>query len=850
MFFGPEDVSRLDPTNLRGRLSREEAERLGRARGGLSLPAITALGSEEACLVGHHAGPLALGGLERLEPAVAVGLARGRDLLRLDRVRTLGRAAAERLAGHVGGLSLAGLEELDAATARGLADTRGGLWLRGLRAITPEVAAALATHQGDLHLDGIETLPSEVAAALAAHSGGLSLGGLRSLSSQTAAILAEHRGPLALDGLDAIAPSIAAALAPHGGRLGLSGLRTIPPAAAVALAGHRGDLALDRLESLPVEAAAGLARHVGWLSLAALGRLDQPAAEALAGHDGWLGLPALTGSPAAVAALRDCPRIRLPRRVQGTAAPGRGAAETALPEACGLIIIGAGFAGICMAIQLLEQGRRDFLILEQAAALGGTWRDNTYPGCACDVPAHVYSYSFAQQAGWSGTFAGQAEILAYIKRVATRHGIERWIRYDTAVRKLTWDDRCRTWLAETAAGARFRARVVVSAVGGIHVPKLPRLPGLERFAGPVFHTARWRHDLDLAARRVAVIGTGASAVQVVPELAGRVEQLVVFQRSAPWVLPRSGGPASAWGRLASRLPGVHRARRAIDFLRAEARAIALTVKPKFVERAQKQAIRFVHAAVPDEAMRRKLWPDHALGCKRVLLSDDYYPALQRDNVSLVTAAIEEVRPHGIVTAGGHVHDLDAVVMATGFEPFDVSAAIEIRGRSGRALADDWRDGPQAFRGVAVAGYPNLFLLMGPNTALGHNSILFMIETQVRYVLRCLRWLDNGRLDALEVRDDVQRTYNDSLQQRIERTVWRSTTWRSGGEGGLAYRACGGWYRHASGRNHVIWPRSAIAYWATMLRADIRHFLPAADAGSSRGPTAGLSEPARPSARAA
>ncbi len=850
MFFGPEDVSRLDLTNLHGRLAREDAERLGRARGGLSLPGITSLGGEEACLVGHHAGPLALGGLERLEPVVAAGLARGRDLLLLDGVRTLDPAAAERLAGHVGGLSLAGLEELDAATAQRLAGARGGLWLRGLQSITTEVAAALATHHGDLNLDGMETLPDEAAAALAVHSGRLSLGGLRSLSSQTAALLAEHRGPLTLDGLEAISPAAAAALAPHGGRLALSGLRTIPAAVAAALAGHRGDLALNGLESLSVEAAIGLARHVGWLSLATLGRLDQPAAEALARHDGWLGLPALTGSPGAVAALRDCPRIRLPRRVRGTAAAVRGAAGPASPEACGLIIIGAGFAGICMAIRLLEQGRRDFVVLEQAASLGGTWRDNTYPGCACDVPAHVYSYSFAQQAGWSGTFAGQAEILAYIRRVAERHGVERWIRYDTAVRKLTWDDHDRTWLAETAGGGQFRARVVVSAVGGIHVPKLPRLPGLEGFAGPVFHTARWRHDLDLATRRVAVIGTGASAVQVIPELAAHVERLVVFQRSPPWVLPRPGGPATAWSRLASRLPGVQRMLRAIDFLRAEARAVALTVKPKFVERAQKEAIQFVHAAVPEEAMRRKLWPDHALGCKRVLLSADYYPALQRHNVSLVTAAIEEVRPHAIVTAGGHEHDLDAIVTATGFEPFDISAAIDIQGRGGRSLADDWRDGPEAFRGVAVAGYPNLFLLMGPNTALGHNSILFMIETQVRYVLQCLRWLDSGRLDTLEVRGDVQRTYNDALQQRIERTVWRSTPWRSGGDGGLDYRPCGSWYRHASGRNHVIWPGSAVAYWATMLRADIRHFLPDGAEQSSRLRPAGLSDPARPSARAA
>lgn len=451
MFFGPEDVTGLDLAAFRGSLSRVDAERLGRARGGLSLPGVTSLGLEEACLVAHHAGPL----------------------------------------------SLAGLERLDAATARELAGSRGGLRLRGLRAIDADVAAALATHCGDLRLDGLE----------------------------------------------AISPALAAALATHRGRLTLSGLESISAVAAAALAGHQGDLVLDGLTSLPAAVAASLAGHPGWLSLASLRWLDHAAASALAAHGAWLGLPALEGSPTAVAALGGCRQIGLPRG----AAPAPAPASPAEPEPSELVIIGAGLAGICMAIKLREQGRKDFVILEKAGSIGGTWRDNTYPGCGCDVPAHVYSYSFAQQAGWSGTFPGQAEILAYIRRVAARYGIEEKIRFNADVRTLAWDDQSRSWLVETAAGGRLRARVVVAATGGISVPRMPRLPGLDRFAGPVVHTARWRHDLDLTGRRVAVIGTGASAVQVIPELAGRVERLLVFQRSPPWVLPRPGGQARSSG---------------------------------------------------------------------------------------------------------------------------------------------------------------------------------------------------------------------------------------------------------------------------------------------------------------
>ncbi len=805
---------RPDPSFLaiQGPLPIDVAERFGNLRGGIVLPGVTELGHYESRFAARHPGSLSLPGVTDLTPDAAAGLAEHRDLLLLDGLRELTPAIAEALAGHGGGLSLAGLAQLDTEAARWLARSGGGLWLPGLSAVSEEVAELLASHDGDLVLDGIRALAPAEAAALAQHAGRLSLGGLVELSPALATTLALHRGPLVLDGVETIPPAVARALAEHDGRLSLGGLRQLSAEVAGILADRRGDLALDGVESLDREAARALGRHGGWLSLASLTELSPDAAAELAAHDGWLGIPARAAPPP------DEPTSAKP------VAAGRPERE---PESFGVVIIGAGFAGVAMAIKLAEQGRRDFVVLEKAASIGGTWRDNTYPGCACDVPAHVYSFSFAQNTNWSGRFAGQAEILSYIRSVAARLGIERYVRGNTVVRRLTWLDHDDRWLVETADGRRFLARSVIAATGGLHLPKLPHLPGLERFAGPVIHTARWRHDLDLTGRRVAVIGTGASAAQVIPELARQAERLVVFQRSPPWVLPRRPGPSPLVRRLLQTVPGLQQARRLIDFLAAEARAIAFVARPKFVERAQKQALRFLFESVPEESLRRKLCPGYALGCKRVLLSDEYYPTLCRANVRLVTDAIVGIDPDAIRTEAGGSHPIDAIVCATGFEPFDLTRGIEIRGREGRSLANDWREGPEAFRGVAVAGYPNLFLLMGPNTALGHNSILFVIEAQVRYVMQCLRWLDTGRLAAVEVRPEIQQAYNEQLEKRFERTVWRSTEWQSGpGSKGWAYPPCGSWYRHASGRNHTLWPGSALGYWRMMRRADRRDYFSA------------------------
>jgi len=486
-------------------------------------------------------------------------------------------------------------------------------------------------------------------------------------------------------------------------------------------------------------------------------------------------------------------------------------------------IIGGGFGGVCAAIKLLERGQHDFVLFEKATSLGGTWRDNTYPGCGCDVPSHLYSYSFAQHPGWSRTYASQTEILAYLRRVAERHGVEGKVLFDTEIVSARWDEEAGLWRLAARDGHEFAARAVISATGALHVPKVPDLNGCESFAGPAFHSARWRHDVDLTGKRVAVVGTGASAVQFVPRIAQHVANLHLFQRSPPWVLPRNDRMVSGFARWAfARLPFVQRLWRSLQYWDSEAIAIGFTVRPKMMGSWQKKSDRFMRSVIRDKAVADKLMPMYTLGCKRVLISDDFYATMNRDNVEVVTEPIREVRPTGIVTADGVERQVDVIIYATGFRPFDVTRSMRIEGRGGRNLADDWQHGPEAFRGVAVAGYPNFFLLMGPNTALGHNSIIFMIESQVHYILQCLAWLDapashGKRLPTVEVRADVQRDFNAALRAKFDRSVWQITKrpW---------YLPCMSWYVHESGKNHVIWPGFSSSYWWAMRAPDRRHFV--------------------------
>jgi cation diffusion facilitator CzcD-associated flavoprotein CzcO len=464
-------------------------------------------------------------------------------------------------------------------------------------------------------------------------------------------------------------------------------------------------------------------------------------------------------------------------------------------------IIGSGFAGICMAIALKGAGISDFVVLEKhPSQLGGTWRDNTYPGCACDVPSYFYSYSFEPNPGWSRMFAPAGEIWAYLRRCVEKYGIGPHLRFGAEVTGARFDAERGSWAVEVNAAETLSAQVLVAGAGALHVPNIPPLPGLESFAGTTFHSARWDHEHDLTGRRVAVIGTGASAVQFVPQIASTVQHLDVYQRTAAWVTPKPDrriGPSEQ--RLHARFPSGQRVIRNLVYWALEARGAGFTIHPALMKGLERQARRHLEAQVSDSVLRQKLSPGYPIGCKRILLSDDYYPALARDNVELVTEPIARVEAGGIRTGDGVRRDVDTIIFGTGFEVSANLTAMKIVGRTGMELSAAWsREGAGAYLGVSVTGFPNLFLLVGPNTGLAHSSMVFMIESQVRYVMRALDLLDRSGARFLDVRRDAQRRFVDGVQSRLAGSVWQS--------------GCTSWYLDASGRNVTIWPHSTGKYW--------------------------------------
>jgi cation diffusion facilitator CzcD-associated flavoprotein CzcO len=472
-----------------------------------------------------------------------------------------------------------------------------------------------------------------------------------------------------------------------------------------------------------------------------------------------------------------------------------------------IVIIGSGFAGLGMAVQLKKAGFHDFVILEKGDDLGGTWRDNTYPGCACDVPSHMYSYSFELNPGWSRLFAPQEEIQAYLARTAVKYGIEPHVRYRALVEEVEFDDAAQRWHVTTADGRRYTPRAVISAVGALHVPSYPDLPGLERFAGRAFHSAEWDHSYDLTGKRVAVIGTGASAIQFVPKVAEQAAALHVFQRTAPWIQPkpdREFGPALR--RLLRVVPGAARAVRYGIYWTLEARSVGFTVSPRLAFPQERIARRHINRQIADPELRAKVTPDYTIGCKRVLLSNDYYPALTRPGVELVTDRIAEVREHSIVTADGREIEVDCIIHGTGFKVTDALRDWRIAGRRGRKIQEAWAGGIEAHHGVTVPGFPNFFMLLGPNTGLGHNSVVFMIEVQIRHILSCLRLLGERRATTIEPRPEATRRFNDRIQRRLRRAVWN--------EGG-----CQSWYLDEHGVNRTLWPGFTFEYWAGSRHAD-------------------------------
>ena len=480
-------------------------------------------------------------------------------------------------------------------------------------------------------------------------------------------------------------------------------------------------------------------------------------------------------------------------------------------------IIGAGFAGIGMAHKLRRAGIDRFVVLERGEAIGGTWRDNVYPGCACDIPSHLYSYSFRQNPAWSRLYPAQAEIRQYLADCVDAFGVGDSIRCGLTVTRAEFDERQGFWRVELDNGESLTTRALVSAVGGLSRPSTPEIEGLASTAVPVFHTAEWDETCDLAGKRIAVIGTGASAIQLVPQVAKVADKVLVFQRTPPWVVPKFDRPMRRWEQwLMRHIPGSQKLFRAFLYWRQEILGVGFTLSARLMAYGRYQARRHIRNSITDPELRDAVTPDYEIGCKRVLLSDDYYPALERDNVELNTHAVVRFQPDGVVDADGQMHAVDVAVFATGFNAVDPLSPTRIFGRGGRELADVWESGPEAYLGITVTGFPNLFLLMGPNTGLGHNSVIFMIEAQIRYAVRLIRALKSDRNCELDVKPEVQASYNKELDSAFAGSVWSS--------------GCKSWYQTAAGRQFALWPGFTFTYWFRTLRPRSRDFNRSAHSG--------------------
>jgi len=465
-----------------------------------------------------------------------------------------------------------------------------------------------------------------------------------------------------------------------------------------------------------------------------------------------------------------------------------------------VLIIGAGFSGICMGIKLREADMNSFLIIEKSPEIGGTWWENHYPGCACDIPSHLYSFSFEPSPDWSRMYPGRQEIHDYLKRCIVRHDLESHIRPNTRFCQASWEEAGGVWHVTTQDGQHIQARVLVSGMGALHVPRYPELKGLERFAGPAFHSSKWDHSIDLADKNVAVVGTGASSIQFVPQIAPRTGKLYLFQRTPPWIVPRMDFPITdKWKRSFRCIPVARWLFRQFIFWLQEFRVLGFLGYEYFRRRAEAISLRHMADAIKDPKMRKALTPNYQLGCKRVLVSDDFYPALTLPNVELVTSEIAEVREHSIVTEDGAERPVDVLIFGTGFRATEPLIGCRITGRDGVEIHDAWQKRMSAYLGITVSGFPNFFILLGPNTGLGHNSVVLMIEAQARYAVNCLKLMKRRKQRVMEVRPETQKDFVDEIYRRMPRTVWQS--------GG-----CHSWYQdQKTGEITALWPGSVIAY---------------------------------------
>lgn len=473
-------------------------------------------------------------------------------------------------------------------------------------------------------------------------------------------------------------------------------------------------------------------------------------------------------------------------------------------------IVGTGFGGIGMAARLKMKGIDDLVVFERASDVGGVWRENVYPGCACDVQSHLYSLSFAQNPKWTRSYSPQPEILAYLRDCADRFDVRRHVRFNHDVEDATWDDARQRWVIRTSQGS-YTAEVFITAVGGLSAPAIPNLPGLQTFRGKVMHSAQWDSAYDLTGKRVAVVGTGASAIQLVPAIQPKVAKLHLLQRTPAWIMPRNDrGISGAVQRLYGSMPGAQRMVRGGIYALRELLAIAF-VHPRILKTAQKIALKHLEKQVPDPELRRKLTPGYTMGCKRILVSDDYLPAVAQPNVELIAHGAREVREHAIVAADGTEREVDAIIFGTGFHVTDMPIGEKVRGRDGQTLAQVWRGSPKAHLGTTVAGFPNLFMLQGPNTGLGHTSVITMIESQMEHVLKALAYMEKKNLAALEPTEEAQQAFVAEVDQKMTGTVWM--------QGG-----CASWYVDATGRNSTLWPGFTFTFKRRVERFNPREYV--------------------------
>jgi cation diffusion facilitator CzcD-associated flavoprotein CzcO len=468
-------------------------------------------------------------------------------------------------------------------------------------------------------------------------------------------------------------------------------------------------------------------------------------------------------------------------------------------------IIGSGFSGLCLGIRLHQSGIESYTIFEKADRLGGTWRDNTYPGAACDVPSFAYCFSFEQKTDWSRKWAPQEEIRDYMDACARKYDVLRHIRFNTEIAEARFDEPAAVWRLRTTGGEEIEADVLISAVGQLNRPAVPPIEGLDRFRGVQFHSARWNHAYDLAGKRVGVVGNAASAIQFIPQIAPKVEKLSIFQRSANWMLPRGDRAYTArekW--IFTHVPGVARLYRWWIWALLESRFPLFRGNQFFARKTREIAEQNIADTVADPALRRILIPDYPIGGKRMLVSDDYYQALGRPNVEVVTDAIDHLTEDAVVTRDGRTHPVDAVILATGFDTTAFLAPMAIAGLGGQRLEDAWATGASAYRGITLPGFPNFFMTYGPNTNLGHNSIIFMIECQTNYILQALGRLRDD-VAYLDLRREAMAAYNEQLERELAATVWART--------GKS------WYKTESGRITNNWSATTTWYWWTTRRFD-------------------------------